>query len=297
MKENNCRKPIATGPQCIPCLVRAGVEMICRCLDCPQDSQKAIRRLLQLISQSDFDLTPVEISDDFNRMIRRESGVFDPYLEVKRERNQRALRMLPAVRKRVEDCPDVLLGALLAAAAGNIMDQVAGDPLKAEEALEDAFNTGFAVDSCNEFRQCLSKAQSVLYIGDNSGEIVFDRILAEQIHRQGKNITFCVRGGPAVDDALEEDWRTAGLSEFTSLVTTGSTALGCPQNRVGKEFHRAFEKADMIIAKGMGNYETLGHLEDPRLFLLLKAKCPAVADNLGVKVGHLCLYHALDHKQ
>ena len=290
-KETTIKKPITVGPECVPCLVRAATEMIYRCYDNHDDMMESSRRVLKLIAGKDFGVTPVEISDDMNCLIREETGNFDPYLEMKRQKNRRALEVLPKVRKQVKNYSIPFMGALLAAAAGNILDQVAGDLSRMEESLDNAFERGFVLDSYDEFCRLLEKAKNVLYVADNSGEIVFDRLPVEMIHEMGKKITFCVRGGPAVDDALEEDWRAAGLDSFSKLVTTGSTALGCPWNRMGDEFKTAFKNADLIIAKGMGNYETLGHIEDNRLFIVLMAKCRRVAEPLKVRVGDLCFYH------
>jgi hypothetical protein len=289
-------KKMSTRFECIQCIVKAAMESAGLCFLDPAQREEAAREVLLRLSGEDFTKTPVEVSHRLMSYIREKSGVFDPHIEIKRERNKRARAMIGEVKSTIARHGNDLQAYVKAAAAGNIMDKVAGNDNLFFASLQDVFKKGFALNHWDRFQAQLEKAHNILYIADNTGEIFIDALLVQELVKLGKKITFCVRGAPAVDDALEEDWLAAGLDRHTTLVTTGTGHLGCVMEEVSPAFREAFARADMIIAKGMGNFETLAHLEDPRVFLVLKAKCSCVADALGVAEGDFCLAgQALHH--
>lgn len=274
--------------ECLSCMTNFTLRVISLCTNNKEERLSLARFALQSLADADYSKTPVEIANDINQHTLKETNVSDPFLEIKRERNKRAFSILDQVKEKIYKSEDPLLSAIMVATAGNILDTVAGDEKALKDKIDEIFYRGFAKNAYSYFLKVLEKADKILYIADNAGEIFFDKLLVEILHHRCKKIVFCVRGGPSADDALEEDFVEASLQEYSSLITTGTSHQGCPLHLVSKKFLEEFKKADLIIAKGMGNYETLGDLKDERLFLLLVAKCIPIARKIGVKIGDFC---------
>jgi len=171
------------------------------------------------------------------------------------------------------------------AATGNVIDLGIGVAFDIEREVEKALETPFAVDDFAKFEEDLKRARKLLYIGDNAGEIVFDKVLIEEIHKVGDyQVIFVVRGGPCINDALREDAEEVGMDEVAKVIDTGSDGIGIPWKEVSEEFREAFLEADLRISKGQGNFETLNGRPEP-IYFVLKAKCEAVARELGVRYG------------
>jgi damage-control phosphatase, subfamily I len=282
--------------ECMKCLVGVVLDMIDRCCSESAKRMELAREALKMLSLESCRETPVEIAGVIHRYIREMTGTLDPYKDVKYRRNIRASEISGAVRKRIDGMhngtQDRIKACLKASAAGNILDSTAGNDVLLEETLEKVFKLGFAKDCTEEFLKALENSRNIMYITDNAGEIFFDKLLIEELVKLGKDVVVGVRGFPASDDALEEDYRTAGLDLITGLVDTGTPYQGVVMSEVSEEFRDIFNKSDIIIAKGMGNFETMGMLDDRRLFLLLIAKCRPVAEAIGVQTGDFCFIRA-----
>ena len=138
-----------------------------------------------------------------------------------------------------------------------------------------------------DFKKEGAAAESILYLADNAGEIVFDKILIEQLGPE--KIKLAVKGGPVINDATIEDVEETGLTDLVRVISNGNDAPGTILGLCSEEFRHSFEEADLIIAKGQGNYESLSDF-DKNIFFLLKAKCPVVANHLGCEVGSTVLH-------
>jgi len=218
------------------------------------------------------------------RRLREITGVADPYHAAKLRQNRMALRLLPELRSAMKTARDPFALAVKLSIAGNIIDMGgAGDTSLAgvRKALHHAMTEPLK-GNIPAFKRASKKADNILYLTDNAGEIVFDRLLIEQLGPD--KVTVAVRGKPALNDALMADARIAGLHKITKVIDNGSDAPGTVLGETSDNFSAAFKSADMVIAKGMGNYETLS--DAPRqIYFLFKAKCPMVAKRAGVTVG------------
>jgi uncharacterized protein with ATP-grasp and redox domains len=199
------------------------------------------------------------------------------------------LRMLPELRNAVESRGDPLAAALALAAAGNVIDLGATshiDDASVVQHLDEALQHSFDPSEVNRLKQRLAGARSLLYLADNAGEIVLDRLLLEQVARDyAVRVTVGVRGMPVINDALVEDAVEAGVTELASVIGNGSDAPGTVLEDCSAPFRVAFDEADVVIAKGQGNYETLSGTDG--VCFLLKVKCPVLATDLGCTVGEL----------
>lgn len=279
-----------TTLQCIPCFVRQTLDASRKVTEDPTIHEQILRDVLRWMSEMDLSLSPPALAQRIHRRLRELTGVADPYRDEKDQHNQMALKLLPGLRTQVTSSDDPLMAATHLAIAGNIIDLGAKSGLDENEihtALLHASETPLKGD-LYPFRTEVAQAKSILYLADNCGEIVFDTLLIEQLGPQ--RITLAVRGMPIINDATLDDAITAGLDQIVPMIGNGSDAPGTLLDECSEEFQKAFRSADLIISKGQGNFETLSH-SGKNIFFLFKAKCPVVADSVGLPVGSHVLRH------
>jgi len=237
----------------------------------------------------DLRQSPPAMGQKIHHLIRKLTGVEDPYLQTKNRFNQLALKMYPELKEQVQASTDPFETAVRLAIAGNIIDLGVKSGLaesQVEETIAQSLTEPLDMEALKEFRNATAQAKDILYLGDNAGEIVFDRLLIEQSPRE--NITFVVKAGPIINDATMEDAEIAGLTDIVTVIDNGSDAPGTILESCSEAFRHRFDEADLVIAKGQGNYETLSDV-DKNIFFVLKAKCPVIARHLGCEVGEMIL--------
>jgi phosphoglycolate/pyridoxal phosphate phosphatase family enzyme len=267
--------------------------------DDPELIFRVAREVAAVLSEYTRSATPAHISEAGHGLTKRIVACDDPYRAVKDRYNAVALEMLPRLREIVAGSDDRLRTAAGIAVAGNVIDFALGHAIDVDAALRQVLEEGFAVDDWPAFRAALARARNIIYLGDNAGEVVFDRVFLEQLRREhpALEITYVVKPVPILNDATEADARAAGIHEICPIVTTGQPTVGFIFETLADEFRKRLEAADLIIAKGQANYESLDELDFPTMFIL-KAKCPTVAASLGVRPGQLVLKaHCLDERR
>lgn len=273
-----------TALDCIPCLVRQTVEAVRFVAPDSVLRERLVREALAGLAALDFGESPVFLAQRVHRILRALTGVADPYAAVKARFNRLALDMLPLLRADLRAATDPLALALRLAIAGNVIDfGVNGNPQEADiqAAIGNTLNESFAGD-IEAFRAAVSEASTILYLADNAGELVFDRLLIEQLPYE--RVVVVVRGQPILNDATHADAAVAGLHELVEVIDNGSDAPGTLLADCADHLRQRFAKADLIIAKGQGNYETLSDVS-ANIWFLLKVKCPVVAEHIGLPVG------------
>jgi hypothetical protein len=276
--------------ECLPCFLRQAVEAAKMATEDPLKQREvvdAVLRLLTAVSASD---RPPQIAARVHRTVRRVSGCEDPYCQVKQESNEAAMALYPRAKELVAASDDPLQTAAKMAVVGNIMDSGVGLRFDLEAEIERANDRRFATGDFDRFRKEVARASTVLYVADNAGEIVFDRLLIERMNH--KKVLVAARAEPILNDALLADAEFAGIDRLAALLTIGPGWPGAGVGNCSADFLEAFTRADVIIAKGQGNYEWLSEAK-ANIFFLLIAKCPVVARDLGVEVGELAVKSAL----
>ncbi len=246
---------------------------------------RAIRDFSAAVNRLSPQTTPAEVGGIAYRILGQATGIADPYEAVKRECITEALGFYPAVKELVSGAEDKLLAAVKAAIAGNVIDFGVASDFDMMDQVRTLMHRDLALNHLAELKRRLSEARSVLYLADNAGETVFDRVLVEEL---GKPVQYAVRGGPIINDATLEDAILSGLKDAARLVSTGCTMPGTIPALCSEEFQQVLKGADLIISKGQGNYEGLSDERLP-VFFLLTAKCEAVARDLRVKRGDMVL--------
>ncbi|KJS48549.1 MAG: hypothetical protein VR66_13410 [Peptococcaceae bacterium BRH_c23] len=274
---------------CIPCYIKQTINTLAQTEIVEEKAREIIHQTLSLIPQLDPQGTPAENSTIILRKVNELLGIEDPFHSAKKESNELALKLLPQLKEKIRQSTDPLFMSLQIAVAGNIIDMGILKDFDVEESIQEAMDKNFARDDYASFQQRLLEAREILILGDNSGEIAFDRLLAEQLSELGIEVTYVVKDQPILNDATMEDAVYVGMTEQIRVISNGSGFLGTILKDCSDEFKQAFEKADLVISKGQANYESLEALgkEDRRLYFLLRAKCEIVAENLGVQLGEM----------
>ena len=270
----------------IPCLARQALDAVTEAVPDPARREPLLRRLLREIADGDWAGSPPALAQRLQRAIREALGDADPYRAIKDRMNEMAARLVPALRARIAAHPDPREAAVRVAIGGNLLDvgaktQIAAEDLPAH--LEAIWDQPLRGDVAGLFAAA-ERAESILYLADNAGEIVFDRLLIE--HLPAGKVAVAVRGAPVLNDATRADAETAGIPAVAPVIDNGSDAPGTILDDCSAEFRARFAAADLVIAKGQGNYETLAE-EDKNLYFLFTVKCPLVAARVGEPVGRL----------
>lgn len=270
---------------CLPCFV----EQALRAARIATNDDKVIKQVLDevgcMIKDTPMENTPAESGIRVYGKIREITGVADPYREIKQRHIAEARALYPELEKMVAKAEDPLLTAIRIAIAGNVIDLGINKVFDLVADIKKILLQDFALFDYEAFKKALHKAENVLYIGDNAGESVFDKLLIGQLK---KRVVYAVRSQPIINDATMEDAVASGLDEVTELMESGSTAPGTILRYCTPEFLKIYREADLVISKGQGNYEGLSDENRP-IFFLLKAKCPVIARDMGVQEGDIVL--------
>jgi uncharacterized protein with ATP-grasp and redox domains len=275
-----------TYNDCIPCLVRQALGAA-RFVNADEKMhQTVLKKTLAAMAVMDMNQSPPMMARHIQKVIAEVTGSKDPYQKIKKRCNDFSLDLLEGLRAMVERSPVPLDTAVRLSIAGNIIDFGAFSTLDTQTVF-DTIDHAMANKVTGDMDYLLDRlvsADAILWIADNAGEIVFDRLVLEQIDTD--RVVFVVRGGAALNDATLEDAADAGITEFVTTIDSGVAIPGTVLDACSPAFLQAFDRADLIIAKGQGNYETLPH-DDERIFFLFKAKCPVVARSAGVNLNDM----------
>jgi uncharacterized protein with ATP-grasp and redox domains len=270
---------------CVPCFVNQALDAARLVSSDESVHERVLRGVLKAAGQLPFDRSPPHMAREIHRIIREETGSADPYADIKRNSTEIALAHLDAARERALAAPDPFEAAVRFAIAGNVMDFALAstwDGNRIEASLDEALEKTLARSDIEELRQIVETAAIILYIGDNAGEVVFDRLLLERL--PAGRVKLAVKGGPVINDATREDADAAGIGELARIVDTGTDSPGVILEDCSQQFRDLFSLADAVIAKGQANYETLCDC-GREVFLLTQVKCPVIARDASAEVG------------
>lgn len=273
--------------ECQPCLLRQALEVARIVSDSEAMHARVLRHILHVLSKADFRLPPPMIAYYVYRAIGKVTRCPDPYLQTKERSDGMALECAEWAREVIARSKSPLDTALRLAVAANVVDFGVGVRFDLKESLRYVLEKGLQVDETAAFKKALAQARTLLYIGDNAGEIVFDKLLIEAIAARYPSLkkVFAVRGGPVINDITERDAERVKMGDVAEVVSTGYAAPGVILKRSSKRFRGVFADADLVLAKGQGNYESLGAEGGAKAYFLLRAKCPVIARELDVEIG------------
>jgi hypothetical protein len=290
---------------CIPCSYDQALKAA-RLTGADEEMQREVlNRLSELVPHFSLNTTPAEMGRAIYNMVGKVTGKKDPYKEIKEECNKIALKMYPQMKLKVKEAQNQLLAAVQLAITGNLIDFGRKDYDQIYTEVDKILNSDLISYRTNfeeyfdyqSFYQRLLEVQSILYLADNAGEVVFDRLLIELlVNDYHKTVIYVVKGKPALNDALVDDAIFCGINNFANIISCGTDCPGVVLKYCSPEFTRLFIEAEMIISKGQGNYEALSGENNP-LFFLLIAKCPIIARHIGCNIGDFVLTNSLKDKK
>jgi len=277
--------------------------------DCKECCIDQIRRLAILLGtdqelvlkafEADLAKNELKTAPEYAELIFHEfsklTGIDDPYKEIKENSNREAQELIVEIEKELSKKLSGLKKFIELAIVGNVIDYGAFKEVNISEFITEALGAKYFKFDINELEKDLSEARTVLYIADNAGEIIFDRLLLEHLHSLGKNITVAVRGGAVINDVTIVDAEFAKLHDFAEVISTGSRIPGILLKKCSKDFVQKYIDTDIVISKGQGNFETLYCMEaqkPKKLHYLFMVKCQTVARLIGANVKDKVLMKA-----
>ena len=267
---------------CLPCTLRQVLEAARMATDDIHIQDKVMTESIQLLSHyKEYQSSP-DICRAMHGIVKRYTGIDDPYKEVKKRDIQAAEQVYPLLKDFIESKGGELYWVLRTVAAGNVLDSALYQNVDISSSLKMELMNPFAVADMEHFVEKLQGAQRLLVIGDNAGETVFDRLLLE--HLSYLECTYAVRSAPIINDATMEDAYASSLGDHAKIITTGCAAPGAIIDECSQEFLDVFYGADLVISKGMGNFEAMTNFKRG-VFFLFKAKCPLISRKLEIKLN------------
>jgi uncharacterized protein with ATP-grasp and redox domains len=278
-------KKMKTYLDCFPCFL----EQALRAARIATNDEKKIKKVLDevgmMLVNIPLESTPPESGRLIYHKVSEITGNPDPYREIKRESTKKALSFYPSLKSKVEKSNDRLLTAIRIAIAGNVMDFGPNRDFNLIHDVEEILEKDFAIFDYDIFKSYLDRTEKILYIGDNAGECVFDRVLIEEME---KPVIYVVRDIPIINDATCEDAVEAGIDKVATIMSSGTDGPGAVLRTCSSEFKEVYNNSQFIISKGQGNYEALSNERRP-IFFLLKVKCHVIADDIGVSEADIVL--------
>lgn len=276
--------------RCFFCFVRAFEKLVEKENISAEAKNRFVYNMVSLYHDNWNRMNAPEFAREIHNALKKETGNNDPYKSEKRENNNEAIRLIPELMELVRNSRDPFNTALRLSIAGNIIDFAAGSSFDLQGTIARSLNSEFATDHSEQLKKAVENSGSVLFLGDNAGEIVFDKLFIETINH--KNLTYVVRGAPVINDATMEDAEYTGINRVARVISNEYDAPSTVIEKSGKLFRTYFKKADVIISKGQGNLEGMVHLNDDRIYFLLMVKCQVMADFLKVEKGSFVVYNA-----
>ncbi|MCU0860067.1 MAG: ARMT1-like domain-containing protein [Thermoplasmata archaeon] len=274
------------SPECVPCLVRR-VLFEAEEWD-PSKAHEAVRVASEMLGELfGDDVCSAGVASKVHRAVYDVLGTDDPYADLKAKGNEVALELYPAAERFVAGSRDRLRAAFLCAVVGNVLDFGIGTAFDHPAALRKEFKNlldeGLGHDDTPRVRKLLSKADRIVYLVDNCGEVVLDRLALKQIKKFDVEVTLAVKGEPILSDATLADIHGLGIEELVDrVVETPGFAVGVDLGSLEGEFGRMLRDSDLVIAKGMGNFEALSETDIAPVAYMLRTKCRPVADAMGL---------------
>lgn len=274
---------------CVPCFLEQALQAARFVTDDEIKQEKAVRTTLQTLQECNYRKTPPEISHAVHFTLMDVLDADDPYEKVKKNNNATVLHMYDQLVKDVTTSDEPVDTVIRLAIAGNIMDYGARLNFELSETIETVKKTVFAIDDTDKLKENLKNCETVTYLTDNAGEIVFDRLFMETVNEVygTKEWHVYVKGRPILNDATIKDAQQAGLTGMDTIVIHELPMEKEYDSRADPVYLKEFNHNDVVISKGQGNYEALSSIAGPKFYFMLMVKCPIVADDVGADIGDI----------
>jgi damage-control phosphatase, subfamily I len=273
---------------CYPCILNQTISAI-RSFNIADEIQKEIfDAALELLSRANPEKPPVELVADIHAIIKHKTGVEDLYRPQKQSSTKIALALYEKAKKTIDKSEDPFETAVRLSIAGNVIDYGINRSFDLSSEIDRVLQQPFAINHLNLLREEIDRVNTLLYLADNAGETIFDRLLIETIK---KDVIYVVKEVPILNDALEEDAIQAGIDKVAKIISSGVDTPGTVLSRASNSFLDIYYNAELIIAKGQGNFEALSE-QNENIFFVLQSKCDTLSRSIGAPVGGLIVKSA-----
>jgi len=275
--------------ECIGCIATQS-KRVCEAIHADETlSEKIINYVETALQNADFTLSPPRIAAPLYEEMARLAHTDDLYREQKQHASTQAKSYLPFLEETIQNSGDPLIAILKTAVVGNVIDLAAEVCFDLHDAIMSVFNTPFAYNDTETLRTTLTQAKTLLYIGDNAGEHIFDALAIQSLQKlyPHLSITYMVRGNPIINDVTMREAQEAGIEKICTVMDSGVPTPGFVYDLATEQAQKLFDSADVIIAKGMGNYECMTPQRRQNICFLLKVKCSVVATSLNQEIGDI----------
>ena len=270
--------------KCLPCIVDQVIKVAS--ITGAENREVLYQAVFKYLGNMNYDQTTPEIIGQTFRMIKKHIGCMDPYLETRNYYNHLLLEQIKTFDDEIERAAEPFMRAIKYAILGNIIDfnpihnTCMADVLERFKRIDDY---ELAIDHSKQLFQDIKEGKTLLYLGDNCGEICLDKLLLKRIKALNPNMKlyFGVRGEPVVNDSISEDAYAVGINDYAEIISNGDCSLGTVLPRTSLAFKKVFDEADVVIAKGQANYECLSE-EKKNIYFMLFTKCQVIAQDIGV---------------
>jgi damage-control phosphatase, subfamily I len=278
---------VSMRPECVPCALRAVLAAVRQVSDDDWLASKVLHTVMSDMPEVDPERTPAEYTSELLAVALKVAGSSDPYKEERQRQNSAARALLPLAQKAIDASDDSMEIAVRLAVAGNCFDPLLVD-YDAAEYVRKALEQAPARFDYAEFRKAARSAKKILYILDNCGEAVFDKLLVSELAGNDREIFVAVRHAPMLNDVTRQEAEELSFSDVAKIVDPGRPMLGVVRSHASTQFRDLLKSVDMVISKGQANYETLANAQRD-MFYLLQVKCQVVADHIGLRCGDASL--------
>lgn len=276
-------------PACVECIVNQS-KRVAQNIGADEALYKEIVSAVESMAPDfSFQHSPPEVAADVYEKMAKIANKHDLYDEVKKLSTIKAEGFIPYLEEELKGSENLLLSATKVAVAGNVIDLAAEYAFDLHEELDKIFHTAFHIDDFDALKACFEQSSSLLYIADNAGEHIFDKLYVQTLGKLYPELTiyYMTRGNAIINDVTFEEAQQAGFEEVCTLVNSGVNTPGFVYDRANAKAQELFDTCDMVLTKGMGNYECLSDVKRKNLFFLLKVKCNVVARSINAEVGNI----------
>ena len=278
-------------PDCLVCIYNQALKTT-KLLNLDEKKAGEIMfKVSEILPSFSMQNTPPQIAKETYALIENETKLSDPLKQAKKEAIKEAKSFLPFLKKRLKKSDNKLLTAIKISVAGNVIDFGAKEQFTLKETINSIFHQKFAIDEFESLKKRLKNASSLVILADNAGENIFDVLLAKTVKKLYPKIEiyYFVRGKPIINDVTKKDVKNSKIKKYAKIIDTKVPTPGFDLKYAGEKSLKIYKKADVIISKGMGNYESLYKITKREIFYLFKVKCNVVADSINKKIGDIIL--------
>jgi len=269
--------------RCKFCLTRAFEDKMNENIISEEVKKSLTKNFYSLMAANGSIKSAPEAASAIFGLIRNTTGDVDPYKEDKQYINRYLLNLYPEFKSEVESSINPFDTALRLAIAGNIIDNVASPDYNIHRTINHVMSADFRIDHSEILYQEINNSNKILYLGDNAGEIVLDKLFIETIGHS--NVYFAVRGTPVINDVTMTEANDVKMHDVAKVISNGSDAPSTIIHKTSKEFRELYESADLIISKGQGNLEGLLNEKSKNIFFLFMVKCEVIGNLIEAKKG------------